>query len=136
MPTLRQLFLANNAQTTGFPLLLEFERAEGIYMYDKEGRGFIDLISGIGVSNLGHSHPYVCLLYTSQVKSSSSRVSAVNKPAGTLFHYDSTNEFNSDKIKVLIPAGNLYDDVYFTFAALPKRPGAYSACLLYTSRCV
>jgi hypothetical protein len=62
-----------------------------------------------------------------QVKSSSSRVSAVNKPAGTLFHYDSTNEFNSDKIKVLIPAGNLYDDVYFTFAALPKRPGAYSA---------
>src|ERR1700742_3550241 len=59
MPTLRQLFLANNAQTTGFPLLLEFERAEGVYMYDEQGNGFIDLISGIGVSNLGHSHPYV-----------------------------------------------------------------------------
>jgi acetylornithine/N-succinyldiaminopimelate aminotransferase len=59
MPTLRQLFLANNAQTTNFPLLLEFERAEGVYMYDKQGRAFIDLISGIGVSNLGHSHPYV-----------------------------------------------------------------------------
>jgi len=59
MPTLRQLFLANNAQTTNFPLLLEFERAEGVYMFDKQGRGFIDLISGIGVSNLGHSHPYV-----------------------------------------------------------------------------
>ncbi len=59
MPTLRQLFLANNAQTTDFPLLLEFERAEGIYMYDKEGKAFIDLISGIGVSNLGHSNPYV-----------------------------------------------------------------------------
>jgi acetylornithine/N-succinyldiaminopimelate aminotransferase len=59
MPTLRQLFLANNAQTTDFPLLLEFERAEGVYMFDKHGRAFIDLISGIGVSNLGHSHPYV-----------------------------------------------------------------------------
>ena len=59
MPTLRQLFLANNAQTTNFPLLLEFERAEGIYMYDKQGRAYADLISGIGVSNLGHSNPYV-----------------------------------------------------------------------------
>jgi acetylornithine/N-succinyldiaminopimelate aminotransferase len=59
MLTLRQLFLANNAQTTNFPLLLEFERAEGIYMYDQQGKAYIDLISGIGVSNLGHSNPYV-----------------------------------------------------------------------------
>jgi acetylornithine/succinyldiaminopimelate/putrescine aminotransferase len=59
MPTLRQLFLLNNAQTTNFPLLLEIERAEGIYLYDKQGKAYIDLISGIGVSNLGHSHPYV-----------------------------------------------------------------------------
>lgn len=59
MPTLRQLFLLNNAQTTDFPLLLEFERAQGVYMYDKQGRGHIDLISGIGVSNLGHSNPFV-----------------------------------------------------------------------------
>lgn len=59
MPTLRQLFLANNAQTTNFPLLLEFGRAEGVYMYNSEGKAYLDLISGIGVSNLGHSHPYV-----------------------------------------------------------------------------
>lgn len=59
MPTLRQLFLANNAQTTNFPLLLEFERAEGIYMYDSSGKAFIDLISGIGVSSLGHGNAYV-----------------------------------------------------------------------------
>jgi acetylornithine/succinyldiaminopimelate/putrescine aminotransferase len=59
MLTLRQLFLANNAQTTNFPLLLEFERAEGIYMYDPNGRAYIDLISGIGVSSIGHGNPYV-----------------------------------------------------------------------------
>jgi acetylornithine/N-succinyldiaminopimelate aminotransferase len=40
-------------------LLLEFERAEGVYMYDAKGKPYLDLISGIGVSNLGHSHPYV-----------------------------------------------------------------------------
>jgi len=59
MVTLRQLFLANNAQTTDFPLLLEFERAEGIYMYDAVGKPYMDLISGIGVSSLGHSNPHV-----------------------------------------------------------------------------
>ena len=59
MLTLRQLFLANNAQTTNFPLLLEFERAEGVYLYDKDNKPYIDLIAGIGVSNTGHGHPYV-----------------------------------------------------------------------------
>lgn len=67
MVTLRQLFLANNAQTTDFPLLLEFERAEGVYLYDSEGKGFIDLISGIGVSNLGHSNPKVIRAIKDQV---------------------------------------------------------------------
>ncbi|MFI5158035.1 MAG: aspartate aminotransferase family protein [Sphingobacteriales bacterium] len=67
MPTLRQLFLANNAQTTNFPLLLEFERAEGVYMYNSEGKAYIDLISGIGVSNLGHSNPKVIEAIKQQV---------------------------------------------------------------------
>ncbi|WP_114936403.1 aspartate aminotransferase family protein [Mucilaginibacter endophyticus] len=67
MTTLRQLFLANNAQTTNFPLLLEFERAEGVYMYNAEGKPYIDLISGIGVSSLGHSNPYVINAIKEQV---------------------------------------------------------------------
>ncbi|RYY35475.1 MAG: aspartate aminotransferase family protein [Sphingobacteriaceae bacterium] len=67
MSTLRQLFLANNAQTTNFPLLLEFERAEGVYMYDGEGKEYIDLISGIGVSNIGHRHPRVVEAIKNQV---------------------------------------------------------------------
>ncbi|TSD67830.1 aspartate aminotransferase family protein [Inquilinus sp. KBS0705] len=67
MLTLRQLFLNNNAQTTHFPLLLEFERAEGVYMYDAEGKAYIDMISGIGVSNLGHSNPTVVAAVKEQV---------------------------------------------------------------------
>lgn len=59
MLSLRQLFLANNAQTTDFPLLLEFERAQGIYIYDAEGKAYTDLISGIGVSSLGHGNAKV-----------------------------------------------------------------------------
>jgi acetylornithine/N-succinyldiaminopimelate aminotransferase len=59
MLTSRQLFLRHQAQTSEFPLLLEIERAEGVYMYTPEGRPILDLISGIGVSNVGHRHPRV-----------------------------------------------------------------------------
>ncbi len=59
MPTERQLFLKHVAQTSDFPLMLDIDRAEGIYLYDKDGKAYIDLISGIGVSNVGHRHPKV-----------------------------------------------------------------------------
>ncbi|WP_100340377.1 aspartate aminotransferase family protein [Mucilaginibacter auburnensis] len=68
MPTLRQLFLANNAQTTNFPLLLEFERAQGVHLYNSEGKAYIDLISGIGVSSLGHGNPKVIEAVKQQVE--------------------------------------------------------------------
>lgn len=55
----RQLFLNHLAQTTDFPLMIEIERAEGVYMYGKNGEKYLDLISGIGVSNVGHRHPKV-----------------------------------------------------------------------------
>lgn len=55
----RQLFLQHLAQTTDFPLLIEVEKAEGIYLYGPNGQEYIDLISGIGVSNVGHRHPLV-----------------------------------------------------------------------------
>ncbi|TVP43176.1 MAG: aspartate aminotransferase family protein, partial [Mongoliibacter sp.] len=55
----RQLFLNHLAQTTDFPLLIEIEKAEGVYMYGSDGKSYLDLISGIGVSNVGHRHPKV-----------------------------------------------------------------------------
>ncbi|GAB2941135.1 aspartate aminotransferase family protein [Hymenobacter coalescens] len=59
MLTPRQLFLRHQAQTSDFPLLLEIERAEGVWMYGPAGQRYLDLISGIGVSNVGHRHPRV-----------------------------------------------------------------------------
>ena len=59
MLTQRQLFLQHNAQTTLEPLLLEFAKAKGMYLYDTEGKRYMDLIAGIGVSNVGHCHPAV-----------------------------------------------------------------------------
>lgn len=55
----RQLFLQHVAQTSGSPLLLEVESAAGMYLYDPNGKAYLDLIAGIGVSCLGHRHPAV-----------------------------------------------------------------------------
>lgn len=44
------------AQTSQTPFEVDVDYAEGIYIYDKEGNRFADLISGISVSNLGHNN--------------------------------------------------------------------------------
>ena len=59
MPTKRQLFLSHVAQTSNLPMMLEVERAEGIFIYDTSGKRFFDMNSGISVSSLGHGHPKV-----------------------------------------------------------------------------
>lgn len=59
MLTQRQLFLQRLAPTSPGPLLLEIEKGEGVYLYDKNGKSYLDLIAGIGVSSLGHCHPKV-----------------------------------------------------------------------------
>lgn len=59
MPSQRQLFLDHLSQTSDSPLLLEIESAEGIHLTDTSGKKYVDLISGIGVSSIGHRHPKV-----------------------------------------------------------------------------
>jgi acetylornithine/N-succinyldiaminopimelate aminotransferase len=34
-----------------------FERGRGCRLFDANGRGYLDLISGVGVASLGHAHP-------------------------------------------------------------------------------
>jgi acetylornithine/succinyldiaminopimelate/putrescine aminotransferase len=47
------------AQTTPFPFALEIERAEGVWLFGPKGEKYMDLVSGVGVSNLGHGHPLI-----------------------------------------------------------------------------
>jgi len=125
MPTLRQLFLANNAQTTNFPLLLEFERAEGVYMHDSAGKTYMDLISGIGVSNLGHSHPKV--------------VEAIKQQVDKYMHlmvygeYVQTPQVRfAEKLISVFPT-NL-QSVYFTNSGTEAVEGALKLAKRYTGR--
>ena len=68
----RQTFLENMAQTSPNPLALHVVRAEGNYLFDVDGRKYLDLIAGISVCNVGHQHPKV--------------VAAVQKQASEFMH--------------------------------------------------
>jgi predicted acetylornithine/succinylornithine family transaminase len=47
-----------------YPLVLH--RGRGCYVYDLEGRRYLDFISGIGVNALGHAHPRIVSLIRQQ----------------------------------------------------------------------
>ena len=63
----KQLFLRHFGQTSVNPLAIEIEKAQGIYLYTPSGGKYIDLISGVCVSNLGHNHPKVIKAIKDQV---------------------------------------------------------------------
>ena len=50
----REYLLQNYAR---YPLVLA--RGKGCYVYDLEGRRYLDFITGIGVNALGHAHPRI-----------------------------------------------------------------------------
>lgn len=54
-----QFFLSHLGQTSPFPFLIEVDRAEGAYIYDKKGKSYLDMIAGVAVNNIGHRHPRV-----------------------------------------------------------------------------
>ena len=52
-------FLSLQGQTNPYPYLIDVASAEGIYIYDKSGKAYMDMIAGVAVSNVGHSHPKI-----------------------------------------------------------------------------
>lgn len=67
MQSNEEIFLTYLAQTSPYPFLIEVEKAEGIYLYSPDGKIYIDMISGIGVSNIGHRHPKVVMAIKDQL---------------------------------------------------------------------
>lgn len=55
----RELFYSYIAQTSPEPMALEIKKAEGLHLIDSKGKKYVDLISGISVSNVGHCNPRV-----------------------------------------------------------------------------
>lgn len=55
------------AHTTKMPFRIDVERAEGSFIFDKNGKAYLDFISGISVSNIGHRNPRVLDAIRSQL---------------------------------------------------------------------
>ncbi len=60
-------FLSFQGQTNQTPYLIEVDRADGLYIYDKKGKAFMDMIAGVAVNNIGHNHPKVINALKSQI---------------------------------------------------------------------
>jgi len=69
MISTRELFRAHLAQTSDAPLEIEISSAEGCVLKANDGKEYIDLISGISVSAVGHRHPKVIKAIKDQVDS-------------------------------------------------------------------
>ncbi|ALJ01068.1 aspartate aminotransferase family protein [Rufibacter tibetensis] len=121
----RQLFLQHQAQTTDFPLLLEVEKAKGVFMYGPNGERYLDLISGIGVSNVGHRHPKVLQAIHDQLDKYLHLMvygEIVQTPPAQLAH----------ALAQTLPAG--LDNVYFVSSGSEAVEGACKLAKRYTGR--
>lgn len=125
MPSLRQLFLDHLGQTSPTPLLLEIERAEGSFLYDSQGRDYIDLISGVSVSNTGHRNPAV--------------VAAVKEQADRYMHLmvygevvQSPQVRYAEKLASLLP--QVLQSVYFVNSGSEAIEGAIKLARRFTGR--
>jgi acetylornithine/succinyldiaminopimelate/putrescine aminotransferase len=66
---LKEDFLKFQGQTNQSPYLIDVDRAEGIYIYDKSGKAYMDMIAGVAVNNIGHRHPKVVSALKNQIDS-------------------------------------------------------------------
>ncbi len=55
------------AKTSPYPFEIKVKNAKGIYIFDIENKSYIDLISGIAVSNLGHQNEHIVNAIKNQV---------------------------------------------------------------------
>lgn len=134
--TERQLFLKNIAQTSDFPLALEIESAEGIYLFDKSGKKYIDLISGIGVSNVGHRHPKVVEAIKNQVDKYLHLMvygEYIQSPQVQLAEAITQTLNNPERI-TQNPNLRILDNVYLTNSGTEAVEGAMKLAKRYTGR--
>ncbi len=65
---LTALFRAHVCQTSDSPLAIVVERAQGTKIWGSDGREYLDLLAGMGVCNIGHSHPAVVAAIEGQMR--------------------------------------------------------------------
>jgi len=121
----RQLFFEYLGQTSDSPLAIEIERASGCWLYSPDGKSWLDLISGVSVSNVGHNNQVV--------------IEAVKKQLDRHMHLMVYGELIQDpQVKLaeflcsLLPDG--LDSVFYTNSGSEAVEGALKLARRYTAR--
>ena len=121
----KKLFMDHLGQTTVHPLLLEIDYAEGIYLYDKSGKRYMDMISGIAVSSLGHGHPKIKQALQKQIEKH------LHVMVYGEFIQDAQLEL-SKKLRALLP--NELNGLYIVNSGTEANEAAIKLCKAYTER--
>tara|TARA_Y100000385_G_scaffold169628_1_gene175602 strand:+ start:3623 stop:4798 length:1176 start_codon:yes stop_codon:yes gene_type:complete len=59
MSSAKDIFKLHQAQTFPFPSCLEIESAKGSYIYDVNGKAYLDFVAGVSANTIGHSNPII-----------------------------------------------------------------------------
>ena len=100
------------------------ERAEGAYVYDRDGTRYLDFTSGIGVTNTGHCHPKV--------------VRAIQEQAAKLLHGQVNIIFHppllelAEELRTIVPQG--LDCFFFSNSGAEAVEGAVKLARHATGR--
>lgn len=123
--SIRTTFLRHVGQTSPEPDGFEVSHGEGIFLFDMDGNRFIDCISGIAVSSLGHGHPRI--------------KDAIRKQLDLHLHTMVYGEHVqvpqvalAEKLAQLLPAE--LNCAFFTSSGTEAVEGALKAAKKYTSR--
>lgn len=123
--SLDTLFYRYLAHTSTKPLAFKVKKAKGIFIYNDKDEPFIDCISGISVSNLGHNNPHIRRAIIRQL----------HQYAHTMVYGEHIQEPQVLLAKNLIKlSNNNFDKVYFTNSGAESVELALKLSLLYTNR--
>lgn len=107
-----------NHITSYNPLPVEFERGEGIWLYDNQGQKYLDALSGIAVTGLGHSHPKL--------------TQALCEQAGKLLHTSNVYHITyQQKLAEKLTALSGMEQVFFSNSGAEANEAAIKLARLY-----
>ena len=123
--TERELFYRYLGLPAFGPMALDIVKAEGVYLYDRSGKDYVDMVSGISVSNVGHRHPKV--------------LEAIKKQLDDYLYVNVYGEFiHSPQVKLAEKLVNLLpsslDSVYFVNSGTEAIEGALKLAKRFTGR--
>jgi len=99
-------------------LPVTFERGEGCWLWDKEGKRYLDALAGIAVVGIGHSHPRF--------------VQALTAQAARLVHTSNVYEIeNQEALGARLAAISGMDEVFFCNSGCEANEAALKIARLY-----